>query len=404
MTFDVLVVGGGLVGLATAYRLLESDPGLSLGVVEREPRVAAHQSGRNSGVLHSGLYYRPGSLRATLCTSGKRELESYCEARGITVLPLGKVVVAVSKEERPRLHDLFERGGANGLEGLELLGPDGLRELEPNVAGLEALRVPGTSVVDYREVAERLAEDVRVRGGEVSLGEEVRSMRGRGDGQVVVTDAREVPVRVVVACAGLRSDRLAGTLGYRIRDRVVPFRGTFRELVRGGESLVRGLVYPVPDPTLPFLGVHFTPQTDGTVRIGPNAVLGLAREGRRRWSVSLRDVASTLSFPGFWRLARRHWVSGVDEIRRDLDRRAFLREYRRYVPALEPEHLGQVTFGTRAQLVSRDGRMLDDFAMVEAPGRLLVLNAPSPAATASLAIGEVIAGRVRGRLGGRARG
>lgn len=395
MTFDVLVVGGGLVGLATAFRLLESDPG-PLGVVEREPRVPAHQSGHNSGVLHSGLYYRPGSLRATLCTSGKRELESYCEARGITVLPLGKVVVAVSEEERPRLHDLFERGRANGLEGLELLGPDGLRELEPNVAGLEALRVPGTSVVDYREVAERLAEDVRVRGGEVSLGEEVRSLRGRGDGQVVVTDAREVPVRVVVACAGLRSDRLAETLGYRIRDRVVPFRGTFRELVRGGESLVRGLVYPVPDPTLPFLGVHFTPQPDGTVRIGPNAVLGLAREGRRRWSVSPRDVASTLAFPGFWRLARRHWVSGVDEIRRELDRRAFLREYRRYVPALKPEHLGQVTFGTRAQLVSRDGRMLDDFAMVEAPGRLLVLNAPSPAATASLAIGEVIAGRVRG--------
>lgn len=219
-----------------------------------------------------------------------------------------------------------------------------------------------------------------------------------------MTDAREVPVRVVVACAGLRSDRLAGTLGYRIRDRVVPFRGTFRELVRGGASLVRGLVYPVPDPTLPFLGVHFTPQTDGTVRIGPNAVLGLAREGRRRWSVSPRDVASTLAFPGFWRLARRHWVSGVDEIRRELDHRAFLREYRRYVPVLEPEHLGQITFGTRAQLVSRDGRMLDDFAMVEAPGRLLVLNAPSPAATASLAIGEMIAGRVRGRLGGRARG
>jgi L-2-hydroxyglutarate oxidase LhgO len=404
MALDVLVVGGGLVGLATAHRLLEAEPGLRLAVVEREPRVAAHQSGRNSGVLHSGLYYRPGSMRAVLCTRGKRELEAYCAARGIRVLPLGKVVVAISEEERPRLHDLFDRGLANGLEGLELLGPARLRELEPNVTGLEALRVPGTSVVDFRAVAEALASDVRAAGGEVSLGEEVRSVRRGGGGQVVVTDAREVPARVVVACAGLRSDRVAAALGYGIRERVVPFRGTFRELVHGGESLVRGLVYPVPDPSLPFLGVHVTPQTDGTVRIGPNAVLGLAREGRRRWSVSPRDVASTLAFPGFWRLARRHWASGLDEIRRELDPAAFLREYRRYVPALEAEHLGPVTFGTRAQLVGRDGRMLDDFAMVEASGRLLVLNAPSPAATASLAIGEVIAARVRDHLAGRARG
>lgn len=396
MMHDVLVIGGGLVGLATAYRLAQG--GASVAVLEREPRVATGQSGRSSGVLHSGLYYRPGSLRASLCVRGKRELEAYAAARGIEVLPLGKVVVAVEDAELPRLHDLLERGRANGIEGLELLGPAGLAELEPNVTGVAALRVPGTSVIDYRLVAERLAEDVRELGGSVVLGEEVVAVERRDGHQIVAIDAGELTARVVVACPGLQADRVAAMLGHRTPHRVVPFRGTFRELVGGGEALVRGLVYPVPDPSLPFLGVHLTPQTDGSVRIGPNAVLALAREGRRRWSVSARDVASWLAYPGFWRLAARHAGSGAGEVWRELSEDAFLRDYRRYVPALRAEHLGPASFGTRAQLLDRRGSMLDDFVIAEAPGRVVALNAPSPAATACLAIGDVIASRARAQL------
>jgi L-2-hydroxyglutarate oxidase LhgO len=395
---DVVVVGGGLVGLATAHRLLEADPSLAVTVVEKEAAVAVHQSGRNSGVLHSGIYYRPGSLRAELCTSGKRALEAYADERGIAIRRLGKVVVAVEEAEVPRLQTLLERGTANGVEGLELIGPDRLREREPNVTGLRALLVPGTAVIDYRAVAERLADDVRAAGGRVRLGEEVLTVGGHVGDRVVSTSADEIPCRVVVACAGLQADRLAARLGYGRTYRIVPFRGTFHPLIRGGDGLVNGLVYPVPDPALPFLGVHFTPQTDGSVRIGPNAVLALSREGRGRWSVSPRDCASWLPDPAFWRMARSHWRSGLHEVRRELSRRTFLHEYRRYVPALERRHLGRPFFGTRAQLLGRDGGLFDDFALTEAPGRVVLLNAPSPAATACLSIGDRLADRARRQL------
>jgi L-2-hydroxyglutarate oxidase LhgO len=396
MTHAVVVVGGGLVGLATAHRLLESDPSLSVAVVEKEPRVAEHQSGRSSNVLHSGIYYRPGSLRAELCTRGKRELEAYAKRRGIDVRRLGKVVVAVDDTELPRLDDLLERGRANGVEGLEMLEPAELRDREPNVVGLRALLVPGTAVVDFRRVAEALARDVREAGGRVLLGETVRSFLSEQGEQVVVTDRRDLPARVVVACAGLQSDRL----GENARDerRIVPFRGSYRPMVNGGETLVRGLVYPVPDPTLPFLGVHFTPQLDGSVWIGPNALPSLSREGRTRTSVSLHDVADWLSFPGTWRLAARHLGSGAAELRREVSERAFLEACRRYLPELRPEHLGPAFSGVRAQLLTRGGDLVDDFVISERPGRVQVVNAPSPAGTACLAIGEVVAGRVRAQL------
>ncbi|HEX6331400.1 MAG TPA: L-2-hydroxyglutarate oxidase [Actinomycetota bacterium] len=398
MALDVVVIGGGILGLATAYRLLEADPGLSVALVEKERRVAEHQTGRNSGVLHSGLYYRPGSARARLCTSGKREMERYTSEAGIPVLPLGKVVVAVDDSEMPRLHELLERGRANGLEGLELLGPDELCEREPHVAGVGALLVPGTSVTDFRRVADRLAEDVRARGGQLVLGSEARSVRRAGQEMVVETPAGGLSARVVVACAGLQADRVAASMGLRASDRVVPFRGTYRAMREGGEGLVRGLVYPVPEPGLPFLGVHFTPQVDGSVLIGPNAVLAAAREGASRLSFSPRDLASALGHPGVWRLARRQLRSGLAEAWRDVSDRDFLRACRRYVPELERSHLGPATFGTRAQLLGRDGTLVDDFVIREAPGRVVVLNAPSPAATASLAIGETIAERVREQL------
>jgi L-2-hydroxyglutarate oxidase LhgO len=398
---DVLVVGGGLVGLSTAYRLLSSAPDLSVEVVEKESRVATHQSGRNSGVLHSGLYYRPGSLRARLCTGGKRALEEYAERRSIPIRRLGKLVVAVDDGEIPRLLDLHDRGRANGVEGLEMLDRGALRELEPAVEGVRALRVPGTSVIDFREVADRLAEDVRALGGRVVLGERVRSAERRSGEHVVVTSAREVSARVVVGCAGLQGDRLASAMGLRPPYRIVPFRGSYRDLVGEGRTLVRGLVYPVPDPSLPFLGVHFTPQADGAVWVGPNAVLALSREGRRRFSASARDVVDALGYPGLWRLARRHARSGLDELRRDLSERAFLRECRRYVPALEAGHLGASFSGVRAQLMNGAGELIDDFVIGHAPRRVLVLNAPSPGATACLAIGGVVADHVRRELAAR---
>jgi L-2-hydroxyglutarate oxidase LhgO len=392
---DVVVVGAGLVGLATAYRLLESGPALSVTVVEKEPRVAEHQSGRSSNVLHSGIYYRPGSLRAELCVRGKRELEAFVERRGLEVRRLGKLVVAVEEAEIPRLDDLLERGRANDVEGLELLGPAELRDREPNVAGIRALLVPGTAVVDFRRVAEALAQDVRDRGGRVLLGEAVRSFTTAGRDQVVVADSRDLPARVVVVCAGVQSDRLGAA---RAGNRIVPFRGTYRPMVNGGEELVRGLVYPVPDPTLPFLGVHFTPQVDGSVWIGPNALLSLSREGRRRSSISPRDVLDWLSFAGTWRLGRRHLGSGAAELWREVSDRAFLEACRRYVPDLDDHHLGPAFSGVRAQLLSRGGELVDDFVIAERPGRIQVVNAPSPAGTACLAIGEVVAGRARAQL------
>jgi L-2-hydroxyglutarate oxidase LhgO len=298
----------------------------------------------------------------------------------------------------PRLHDLLERGRANGLEGLELLGPDELREREPHAAGVGALLVPGTSVTDFRQIADRLAEDVRARGGQLVLGSEARSVRRAGRESVVETPAGELAARVVVACAGLQADRVAASMGLRTTERVVPFRGTYRAMREGGERLVRGLVYPVPEPGLPFLGVHFTPQVDGSVLIGPNAVLAAAREGTSRRSVSPRDLASALGYPGVWRLAGRHLRSALGEVWRDVSDGDFLRACRRYVPELERRHLGPATFGTRAQLLERDGTLVDDFVIREAPGRVVVLNAPSPAATASLAIGKTIAERVREQL------
>ena len=398
MALDVVVIGGGILGLATAYRLLERDPDPSLALVEKERRVAEHQTGRNSNVLHSGLYYRPGSARSRLCVAGKRDMERYAAEAGIPVLPLGKVVVALDDLEMGRLRELLDRGRANGLERLELLGPAELREREPHVTGVGALLVPGTAVTDFRRIAERLAEDVRDRAGQLMLGTEARSVRRSGRETVVRTPAGDLAARVVVACAGLQSDRVAASMGLRAPERVVPFRGTYRALRDGGDELVRGLVYPVPDPSLPFLGVHFTPQVDGSVLIGPNAVLAGAREAVSRMSVSPSDLVSSVTHPGVWRLAARHLRSGLAEVWREVSDRDFLAACRRYVPELERRHLGPATFGTRAQLLGRDGTLVDDFVIRETQGRIVVLNAPSPAATASLAIGEVVAGRVREHL------
>lgn len=384
--YDVIVVGGGILGLSTARRLLLDRPGLRLLLLEKERALAHHQTGHNSGVMHSGIYYPPGSLKARLCVEGKRALERYADERGIARIERGKLIVALDGSELDRLAELERRGRANGVEGLRVLEDDDLREVEPNVAGIRALHAPATGVIDYARIAESFAGDVRGAGGEIGLSEEVTALAERHGHVEVETHGSARTARAVVACAGLQSDRLA-----RSTTRIVPFRGDYYTLSRRAAELVRGLVYPVPNPDFPFLGVHLTKQVDGTVIAGPNAVLSLAREQYRRTAFSPRDAAATAAYPGFWRFAARHGRTGGAELWRDLSKRAFLRDLRRYVPAVTSDDLSFGPTGIRAQALGRDGRLLDDF-VIEGGGRIVhVVNAPSPAATSSLAIGEHIA-------------
>lgn len=388
---DVVVVGAGLLGLATARALLGRRPGLRLVVLEAEDRVAAHQSGRSSGVVHRGLYYAPGSLKARLCVAGAEALLRYCDERGLPHRLCGKLVVATSEAELPRLEELRRRGLANGVPGLELVEGPRLRELEPHVAGLRALHSPQTGIVDFARVAEALARDVVAAGGEVRTGREVRGIARRRGRVLLATPAGEVEARHVVVCAGVRADRLAVLDGGSREPRIVPFRGDYWVLTGAAAGLARGLVYPVPDPAFPFLGVHTTPRLDGSTWLGPNAVLALARDGYGRLSVRPRDVWDALSAPGFRRLARRHWRAGAAELARDWSRRLLAREARRLLPELRAADLAPGPAGIRAQALALDGSLLDDFVFEGDERVLHVRNAPSPGATSSLAIGEEIA-------------
>lgn len=387
------VVGGGLVGLATGFRLLEAGPGLRLALLEKERTLASHQSGRNSGVLHTGLYYTPGSLKARLCREGRVELERFADRHAIPFARLGKLVIAANDDELGRLRDLADRGRANGLRGLQEVGPDGIRDIEPHAVGLGALHVPETGVIDFRRVAEGLAGEIRTRGGEVLLGRHVTRIVDRGRWSVLETGRGPIHAGSVITCAGLQSDRVAAMTGATAGERIVPFRGDYCVLRPGAAHLVRGLIYPVPDPALPFLGVHLTRRIDGEVWAGPNAVLAFAREGYRRWQVDPRDLAATLGYRGFHRLARRHWRSGIGEMWRDVSRRAFVDACRRYIPELRADHVRWGISGIRAQEVGIDGSLVDDFSLQESDRVLHVRNAPSPAATACLAIGALLAQR-----------
>jgi (S)-2-hydroxyglutarate dehydrogenase len=390
---DVCVIGGGILGLATAWRLLERRPDLRLVLVEKEPELAAHQTGHNSGVVHAGLYYAPGSLKSRMCQSGKQELEAFCEAHGIPLERTGKLVVVLDERELPRFEALKERAIANGVPGLEDVGPERIREIEPHAAGIRALWSPGTGIVDYTAVAAAIADEVRAAGGTIETGRGVTGIRRTDDGMVLATTRGDLVARRVIACAGLHSDRVAAMTGDGGRDkpRILPFRGDYYTLTPEAARLVRGLIYPVPDPRFPFLGIHLTKRIDGSVLAGPNAVLATAREGYRRRDLSLRDVLDAVAYPGMVRLGLRYWRTGLAEMWRDVSRRAFLAELRRFVPELRSEHLVWGPSGVRAQALARDGSLVDDFLLDGSDRVLHVRNAPSPAATSSLAIGRVLA-------------
>jgi (S)-2-hydroxyglutarate dehydrogenase len=390
---DVAVIGAGIVGLATALRLLERRPDLRLVVLEREDRVGAHQSGHNSGVVHAGLYYVPGSQKALLCREGKGLLERYCEEHGIPIAFPGKLVVALDEAELPRLAALRVRGEANGVDGLEEVGPERLREIEPHVAGIRALWSPRTGITDFAVVTRAYADDVRARGGAIELSRPVTAIERRPDALVLSTPRGPVQARTVIACAGLWADRVAALTGDAGPDSptIVPFRGDYYTLLPEAASLVNGLVYPVPDPRFPFLGVHFTRRIDGEVWAGPNAVLAFRRTGYRRRDVSVRDLAETLGNPGFRRLARTFWRTGAAEMWRDWSKGAFVKEMQRFLPAIRGDQVRFGPSGVRAQALGRDGTLVDDFDLAGADRVLHVRNAPSPAATSSLAIGARLA-------------
>lgn len=388
---DVCIVGGGIVGLATAHALQQRFDGLSLAVVEKEPALAAHQTGHNSGVLHSGLYYKPGSLKARLCVSGQRRMADFCTDEGIAVRRTGKLVIATRRDEVPALEELHRRGDANGLYGIERLGPDGIRTHEPSAIGVAALYVPESGVVDYPTVARRLGERLRAAGADVLTGHAVRGITSTGDAVHVSTDASTVTAGLLVNCAGLHADTVARMAGLRPNVRIVPFRGEYYELNEPAASLVNALIYPVPDPRFPFLGVHFTRRIDGTVEVGPNAVLAAGREHYRGTKADLAELRAIIGYAGFRRVAGRYWRTGLDEMITSSSRRLYARRSRRLVPAITANDLEPAGSGVRAQAVSAEGKLLDDFAIMETGRGIHVLNAPSPAATASLSIGDHIA-------------
>jgi L-2-hydroxyglutarate oxidase len=397
--YGLAVIGGGIVGLATAYQLLLLKPGLSLAVVEKETELAAHQSGHNSGVLHAGLYYVPGSRKARLCREGKAAIERFAQVRGIPYRHCGKLVIAVSEEELPGLSRVRERALSNGVEGVEEVGPERIREIEPHAAGIRALWSPKSGIIDFRRVALAYAEEIRARGGAILTGREVRGIASRDGERIVETSGGDLVCRDLITCAGLYSDRVAAMTGAAGSERIVPFRGDYYTLLPRARPLVRGLIYPVPDPRFPFLGVHFGRTMDGRVRAGPNAVLAFAREGYRRTDLSLPDLLQTLSFRGFRRLARKHWRTGLAEMWRDWSKRAFTARLQRYVPEIRAEDLVFGPSGVRAQSLAADGTLVEDFSIGESPHVLHVRNAPSPAATASLAIGRELAELAISRFG-----
>ena len=395
MTEQIVVVGGGIIGLATAWRLGQRFPDARVTVLEKEPSVCRHQSGHNSGVLHSGLYYKPGSKKARLAVTGIRQMVDFCVEHNIPHEICGKVVVATDEEELPRLKTLFERGTQNGLEGLQMLTGDQLREIEPHAAGLAAIRVPQEGIVDYSQVCETLVGLIRAQGGEVITSARVTAIARKNGAWRVHSTAGDRECSRIVTCAGLQSDRVAALTGANRVIRIVPFRGEYYKIRPERQFLVRHLIYPVPDPKFPFLGVHFTRLIHGGVEAGPNAVLALAREGYTKTDINPRDIYDALTFRGLWRFLGKYPKMCWDETRRSFSRKLFCASLQCLVPEIRSEDLCEGGAGVRAQAMSPDGAFVEDFHFIQGPGELHVVNAPSPGATASLALGEEIAATLK---------
>jgi (S)-2-hydroxyglutarate dehydrogenase len=385
--FDVIIVGGGIVGLATALQLQRTRPGLKILLIEKESALAKHQTGNNSGVIHSGLYYKPGSLKAANCIRGYYLLVEFCKEQGIPFELCGKIVVATEESERPQLNTLYERGLQNGLTGLKRLGKEELKEYEPHVNGLEGIHVPQTGIVDYRLVAEKYGEVLRANDAAIHLSEKVVSIKGNQ----VVTDKGSYTGKLVINCAGLYSDKVAAMTVEKLNVRIIPFRGEYFKLRKEKEYLVRNLIYPVPDPSFPFLGVHFTRMAKGGVEAGPNAVLAFRREGYRKSDINLKELAESLAWPGFQKVAKKYWRTGMGEMYRSFSKAAFTTALQKLIPEIQSEDLDTGGAGVRAQACDREGGLVDDFLILESDYAINVCNAPSPAATSSLAIGETVA-------------
>jgi len=397
--YDIAIIGGGIVGLASALALTEQAPGLRLALLEKEAHLATHQSRRNSGVIHAGIYYTPGSERARLCVEGMKLMCAFCETHGIRYNRCGKVIIATSPAELPRLERLYERGVANGVEGLVRIGPERLRELEPYANGLQAIHSPATAVVDFGQVAMAIANILQDRGAAILTQGGLKGVARADDGFAVDTARGPVRARALINCAGLYADRVARLMGVQTGVRIIPFRGEYYHLRPEAGHLVRELIYPVPDPAFPFLGVHFTRTIHGVVEAGPNAVLALAREGYSYRHIRLDETAGMLTYPGFWCMAARYWRMGLYELYRSLSKSAFVRALQRLVPDISAADIVPGQTGVRAQAVEKGGALVDDFRIIQTPKAIHVLNAPSPAATASLAIGRHIAALAARALG-----
>ncbi|MFW6074205.1 MAG: L-2-hydroxyglutarate oxidase [Chloroflexota bacterium] len=396
---DIAVIGAGIVGLAVAREWLQRYPNHRLIVLEKEDEIGKHQTGHNSGVIHSGIYYKPGSMKAKACVAGAAKLMRYCDEHGIPYRLCGKMIIATEREELPRLHDLYERGKANSVPELRLIGAEELREIEPHAVGIEAIWSPRTGIVDFSQVAAAYAADVRASGGEIRTGNEVLSIERRASSTLVTTTAGEYEVRQVVSCAGLWADRVASLTGAPPDPVIVPFRGDYFTLPPDRRHLVQTNIYPVPDPRYPFLGVHLTPRMNGEVWLGPNAVLAFGRQGYRLHHVDLGDLSEIVTNRGFLKFATRHWRTGFEEMRRDLSRRRFLTSLQKFIPELTLSDLHPGPSGVRAQALSADGELVDDFVYSRDDGVLHVRNAPSPAATSSLEIASTIADELQQLIG-----
>lgn len=394
MKYDVIVIGGGIVGLASAYRILEAKPNLKLLIIEKESDVAKHQTGNNSGVIHSGIYYKPGSLKAINCINGYNQLINFCDVNGIKYELCGKVIVALNEKELPALDNIYARGNDNGLKGIKYLSAEEVKEFEPHVKCIKGIHVPQTGIINYKNVSAKLLELIKEKGADAKFNEKVVKIEKRNDSNVVITDVLEYESEAVICCGGLYSDELASFATDEVNFKIIPFRGEYYKIKKEKEYFVKNLIYPVPDPAFPFLGVHFTRMIGGGVEAGPNAVFAFSKEGYRKSDINPGELFASLTYPGFLKVAAKYWKTGMGEMYRSFSKSAFTHALQKLIPEIQENDLEEGGAGVRAQACSKDGKLIDDFLIMQNGKILNVCNAPSPAATSSLSIGNYIKDKI----------